>query len=85
MSQYITNKSEILKESGAIFASDIQTDNIKLDNYQSAKVIIESGEGDAVETTVSVCITKDEEEIVVKEKTITIGANIVSGIDVVAN
>ena len=85
MSQYITNKSEILKESGAIFASDIKTDNIKLDNYQSAKVIIESGEGDAVETTVSVCITKDEEEIVVKEKTITIGANIVSGIDVVAN
>ena len=85
MSQYITNKSQVLKESGAIFASDITTEKINLDNYQSAKVIIESGAGDAVETKVSVCITKDEEEIVIKEKAITIGENIVSGVDVVAN
>ena len=54
MSQYLeTNKIEIIADPGTSLASAIETKEVKLDNYQSTKVVISTGEGDATKTTAS--------------------------------
>ena len=51
MSQYVINKIETLVDAGTSFASAITTKEVKLDNYQSAKVVVTTGEGEATKTT----------------------------------
>lgn len=86
MSKYFTEKIVNLIDAGAIFASAIQTPNIQLDNYQSAKVSIKTGDGEEVKTTAKViAILPDKSEVEVKTQEITIGKNIEAVINVVAN
>ena len=40
MSQNLKEKVDILADAGKIFAKEVETKGIKLDNYQSAKVCI---------------------------------------------
>ena len=55
MSQYLeTNKIEIIAEPGSSLASAIETKEVKLDNYQSAQIVISTGEGDTATTKASV-------------------------------
>lgn len=85
MSKYLTNKTEVLAEATS-FASAINTKEVKLDNYQSAKVVISTGEGDEAKANAKViAILPDTTEQEIKSQEITIGANSVSEIDIVAN
>lgn len=87
MSQYLeTNKIEIIAEPGTSLASSIETKEINLNNYQSTKVVISTGEGDEAKTTARVvAILPDATEHEIKSEEITIGANTESHINVVAN
>ena len=86
MSKYLTNKIETLVESGAIFASDITTKEVRVDNYQSAKVVISTGEGEAATTTAKViAVLPDATEKEIKSQEITIGNNSENKINIVAN
>jgi len=86
MSKYINNKIESLVDAGASFASAITTKEVKLDNYQSAKVVISTGAGDE-STTIAKVITilPDATEKEIKSQEITIGNNTESKIDIVAD
>ena len=87
MSQYLeTNKLEIIAEQGTKLDSAIETKEIKLDNYQSAKVVISTGDGEtAITKATVVAIKPDATEQEVKGIDITIGANTETEINVVAN
>ncbi len=87
MSQYLeTNKIEIIAEPGSSLASAIETKEVKLDNYQSAQIVISTGEGDTATTKASVvAILPDATEQEIKNEEITIGGNTESRINVVAN
>lgn len=87
MSQYLeTNKIEIISEQGSTLASDIETKEVKLNNYQSAKIVIKTGEGAEATTTAKVvAILPDATEQEIKSQEITIGENAESEINVVAN
>lgn len=63
---------------GAIFNAEIETDIIGLDNFQSAKIVVASGEGTAKTVTAQVIATyadEEGEEKILQEKEITIGDN----------
>ena len=87
MSQYLeTNKIEIIAEPGSSLASAIETKEVKLDNYQSAQIVISTGEGDKATTKASVvAILPDATEQEIKNEEITIGGNAENRINVVAN
>ena len=87
MSQYLeTNKVEIIADQGTSLASAVETKEVKLNNYQSAKIVISTGEGDeAVATAKVVAILTDATEQEIKTEEITIGGNAESVINVVAN
>ena len=86
MSKYINNKIESLVDAGASFASAITTKEVKLDNYQSAKVVISTGAGDESTTIAKViAILPDATEKEIKSQEITIGNNTESKIDIVAD
>lgn len=86
MSKYLTNKVKVLKTTDAIFASAVETDKIALDNYQSVRVVVESGEGTAVKTNAKVIAIIDENNTKeIKTQEITIGDNTTEYIDVVAD
>ena len=87
MSKYLeTNKIEIIAEQGSSLASAIETKEVKLDNYQAAKIVISTGEGDEATTTARVvAILPDATEQEIKNQEITIGENSESEINVVAN
>lgn len=86
MSQYNTNQIKVLKDGGAIFASAIETEEVKLDNFQSAKVVISTGAGEAKTTTAKVvAILPGGNEQDIKEQEITIGNDTETIINVVAN
>lgn len=55
MSQYLeTNKIEVIADAGTSLATAIETKEVKLDNYQSAKIVIKSSEGEEKNTTAKV-------------------------------
>lgn len=55
MSQYLeTNKIKVIADAGTSLATAIETKEIKLDNYQSAKIVIKSSEGEETTTTAKV-------------------------------
>lgn len=86
MSIYLTNKIELLIENGKIFDAGIKTKAIKLDNFQSAKFVISTGEGETATTKARIlAVLQDGTEQSIKEQDITIGANTQTDIDVVAN
>lgn len=87
MSQYLeTNKIEIIAEPGSSLASAIETKEVKLNNYQSAKIVIKTGEGTEATTTAKVvAILPDATEQEIKSQEITIGENAENEINVVAN
>lgn len=87
MSQYLeTNKIEIISEQGSTLASEIETKEVKLNNYQSAKIVIKTGEGTEATTTAKVvAILPDATEQEIKSQEITIGENAENEINVVAN
>lgn len=86
MGKYLTEKIVNLVDAGAIFASDITTPAIELDNYQSAKIKITTGAGTTASTTVKVVAIKpDATEVEIKSTTIEIGNKNENIIDVVAN
>ena len=61
-------------------------DKIALDNYQSVRIAVATGEGDAVKTNAKVIAIIDENTTKeIKTQEITIGAETVSYIDVIAN
>lgn len=86
MSKYLINKVKVLTATDAIFASAVETDKIALDNYQSVRIAVATGEGDAVKTNAKVIAIIDENTTKeIKTQEITIGAETVSYIDVIAN
>lgn len=87
MSQYLeSNKIEIIAEPGTSLASAIETKEVKLDNYQSAQIVISTGEGETSTTKASVvAILPDATEQEIKNEEITIGGNTETRINVVAN
>ena len=87
MSQYLeTNKIEIIAEPGSSLASAIETKEVKLNNYQSAKIVIKTGEGTEATTIAKVvAILPDATEQEIKSQEITIGENAENEINVVAN
>lgn len=87
MSQYLeTNKIETIAEPGSNLASVIKTKEVKLDNYQSAKIVVRTSEGDIATTKVSVvAILPDTTEQEIKNEEITIGGNTETVIYIVAN
>lgn len=64
MSQYLeTNEIKVIAEQGTSLATAIETKEIKLDNYQSAKIVIKSSEGEEATTTAKViALLPDETE-----------------------
>lgn len=86
MSKYITNKMETIVNAGTSFGTAIESKEVKLDNYQSAKVIITSSTGDEAKTKARVIAVADENNTeTIKEVEVTIGANKETAIDIVAN
>ncbi len=86
MSQYLNEKVIILADAGKIFAKEIETQGVKLDNYQSAKVCIKTGAGDKTTTNAKVvAILPDASEVEIKSEEITIGNLTETIINVVAN
>lgn len=86
MSQYLTNKVETIVDAGTSLASAVETKEIKLDNFQTVKIVISTGEGDATTTKATlVAIRPDATEQEVKSYDIIIGAETVTEINVVAN
>lgn len=64
MSQYLeTNKIKVIADAGTSLATAIETKEIKLNNYQSAKIVIKSSEGEETTTTAKViALLPDETE-----------------------
>lgn len=86
MSKYITNKMETIVNAGTSFGTAIESKEVKLDNYQSAKVIITSSTGDEAKTKARVIAIVDENNTeTIKEVEVTIGKNKETAIDIVAN
>ena len=86
MSKYLINKAEIIVDAGEIFASEVVTKEVKLNNYQSAKVLIGTGEGEKATTIARVvAILPDASEQEIKTQEITIGGKEQTEINVVAN
>lgn len=87
MSQYLeTSKLEIIAEPGSSLASAIETKEIKMDNYQSAKVVISTDDGESATTKATVvAVGAGATEHEIKTQEITIGGNAESEINVVAN
>lgn len=86
MSKYITNKMETIVNAGTSFGTAIESKEVKLDNYQSAKVIITSSTGDEAKTKARVVAVIDESNTeTIKEVEVTIGANKENAIEIVAN
>ena len=87
MSQYLeTNKIEIIAEPGTSLASAIETKEVKLDNYQAAKIVISTDDGDSATTKATVvAVLSDASEIEIKATEINIGGNAENEINIVAN
>lgn len=86
MSKYITNKMETIVNAGTSFGTAIESKEVKLDNYQSAKVIITSSTGDEAKAKVKlVAVVNENTTEVIKEIEVEIGANKETAIDIVAN
>lgn len=86
MSKYITNKMQTIVNAGTSFGTAIESKEVKLDNYQSAKVIITSSTGDEAKTKARVVAIIDENTTqTIKEVEVTIGASKETAIDIVAN
>lgn len=86
MSQYLTNKVEVLVDGGTSFGSAITTKEISLDNYQSAKVVITTGEGAEATTNAKfVAVLPDATEVDIKSEEITLGADRQVELNIVAN
>lgn len=86
MSKYITNKMQTIVNAGTSFGTAIESKEVKLDNYQSAKVIITSSTGDEAKIKARVVAVIDENTTqTIKEVEVTIGASKETVIDIVAN
>lgn len=86
MSKYIEDKVIKIIEDGTAISSEVSSDEITLNNYQSAKVVITSGEGDTATTKASVvAILSDGTTKTIKETEIAVGGNAESTINIVAN
>lgn len=86
MSQNLKEKVDILADAGKIFAKEVETKGIQLDNYQSAKVCIKTSDGAEQKTTARViAVLQDGSEIEIKNQEITIGKLTETTINVVAN
>lgn len=86
MSKYLTDRIVNLVDTGAIFASALETPKIQFDNYQSVKVSIKTGDGEEGKTTAKViAVLPDESEVEIKSQEITIGNSTETIINVVAN
>lgn len=86
MSKYITNKMQTIVNAGTSFGTAIESKEVKLDNYQSVKVIITSSTGDEAKTKARVVAVIDENTTqTIKEVEVTIGASKETAIDIVAN
>lgn len=86
MSKYITNKMETIVNAGTSFETAIESKEVKLDNYQSAKVIITSSTGDEVKAKVKlVAVVNENTTEVIKEIEVEIGANKETAVDIIAD
>lgn len=87
MSQYLeTNKIEIIADPGTSLGAAVETKEVKLDNYQSTKILISTTEGTEAKTIARVvAVLPDATEHEIKNTEITIGANTESEINIVAN
>ena len=86
MSQYLTNKIVVIVESGTAFSSDVNSKEVELDNYQSAKVVIRTGAGEEKDTIAKiVAVLPDNSEVKIREESIKIGNNTETIINIVAN
>lgn len=86
MSQYLTNKIVVIVEGGTAFSSDVYSKEVELDNFQSAKVVVRTGEGEEKETIAKiVAVLPDNSEKKLREETIKIGNNTETVINIVAN
>ena len=86
MGKYIIDKVENVIETGTALSEKVESKEITLNNYQSAKVVITTGEGETATTKASVvAILPDATEEVVKYVEITIGENAESIVNIVAD
>lgn len=86
MSQYEINKITTIVEPETTFNSIIESKEVTLDNYQSAKIVIKSGAGDeAITTAKIIAILQDETEQEIKTCEVKIGQNIETEINLVAD
>ena len=86
MSQYIIDKVENIVGAGTSFGSPIESKAVSLANYQSAKIVINSGAGE--EKTAKgkiVAILPDATEQDIKEFDVAVGGNKQTEINLVAN
>ena len=85
MSKYITNKIQTIVAAGTSLAADVESEKVRLDNHQTAKIVITTDAGTEATTTAKVvAILPDATEKEVVSKEIKIGG-IESTIDFVAN
>lgn len=86
MSQYLTNKIVTIADEGSAFSSDVNSKEVELDNYQSAKVVIKTGAGEEKDTIAKiVAVLPDNSEVKIREESIKIGNNTETIINIVAN
>ena len=98
MSKYLINKVKKLTADGVSVATDITSESVDLDNFQSVKVIVNSGKAtttennetvettDTEDTTAKVyAVVPDGQDVLIKTIDITLGNNNVAEIDVTAN
>ena len=72
MSKFITNKIKTIVAAGTSLAANVESDKVRLDNYQTAKVVITTDEGTEATTTakiVAILPDASEKEIFSKEIT----------------
>jgi len=84
MSKINLDKVKTLIAPGEIFSANITTNEIPLDNYQVAKVVIESGVGTEATTTIKILEVIGDTTKEITSKDIKIGGYKQSEIDVVA-
>ncbi len=86
MSKYVKNQEHILVDTGEIFAEEVDTGKIQLDNFQSAKVCVKTGTGEKKSTVAKVfAVLQDGSEIEIKTQEISIGNSTETHINVVAD
>lgn len=86
MSQFNVDKVVVLADAGTSLASAVTTKKIKLDNYQSVKVVVLTSAGTEEKTNLRLCAVLSDgtnKEIGCKE--IAVGNKVVSEASIVAN